>query len=217
VIDRYLTLVRNRPTLQRVSVVIALEKYLGRDSRCRELLQDLDWLAVAQQALDDPDRVKDAIWPATQLGLRFQDQLQAHLQRTPFDSYLWHFVDLDMAASLAERLLPLAELMTGPALDNGLGRPYAAEHCLDTVVGRLADRPGLGWPLIRAALSNRTIRNRNMAVFALRKWPRDSLPADAPQLLRAAIEAEPATETRDAMNELLGSWRGHSLSIQSPG
>jgi hypothetical protein len=40
-------------------------------------------------------------------------------------------------------------------------------------------------------------------VCALKAWPRDCLPADALEVVRAAAEAEPDDETRAAMTEIV--------------
>jgi hypothetical protein len=216
VIGRYLVLVRDRPTLSRVRAVLELNKYGGHG---QDLLTDLDWIATVQNALDSPDLdvFADAIWPAGYLGLRLGDRVGRWLERDPYNAYFWHSLDdIDEVSDLASRLLPLIDLATGPADDNGVGADRAADRALDTVVGKFGGHPGRGWPLVRTALSNRVIRSRTTAVHVLNQWPRSSLPADARDAVRAATKAEPDPKIRDAMAQLLGTWEGSSHGIGGP-
>jgi hypothetical protein len=205
VIDRYLTLVRDRPpTLERMHVVLKLNDYLEQDSRCREILTDLDWIATVQQAIEAPDLAtfRQAIWPSIKLGLRIHDQVVTWLAQEPHDVHLWSRVkDVAELVELAERLLPLTDLCTGPALCDGFGREYAADRALAYVVDELRKHPGRGWPLLRTALRNRTTRTRYAALHVLKAWP--EIPAQAAEVLATAAEAEPDDDVREAMRELL--------------
>jgi hypothetical protein len=202
VIDRYLTSVRDQPTLDRVRVVLTINGYL-KDDRCQELLTDLDWIEAVQYALDSPDLdvCGRAVWPAQRLRLRFQDKLTGWLERDPDNTYFWQVLEnVDELVSLAQRLLPLADLATGPSMDLGLGTAFAADSALDTVVGRLEKHPGRGWPLVKTALANRTRRNRTMAVRTLNAWPRSP---DILAAVQAAAKVEPDDKLRAEMRELL--------------
>jgi hypothetical protein len=171
------------------------------------MLADPDWIAVVQQALDDSgaDTFERAIWPATKLGLPIQEQVTARLADDPYNVYLWQSLsDTDAVIVLAERLLPLAELATGPADDDGVGADHAADRALERVADRLTDRPDRGWPLIRVALANRMTRSRSTAVRVLGSWPH--VPAEAREAVRSAAAAEPDDELRGRMLELLGQF-----------
>ena len=57
---------------------------------------------------------------------------------------------------------------------------------------QLLDRfPGKGWGLIRAGLQSPVVRNRNWSLRVFKNWQRDDWPEEAPQVLRAAANAEP--------------------------
>lgn len=207
VISRYLILIRHRaPSLARARTVLGLGDFLesgeaaglnwGTASRqelgaaCRTLAKRPPWRAVVEEALDCPD-----------------------LRTDPFDGYLWQSLledcpaaEIDDLIILAQELLPVADLATGPASSHGLGPSYAPDHALDLIVGRLGVHPGHGWTLIKAALRNRVIRSRNTVVRTLTQWPVHTIPADAAAAVRDALRAEPEVKTRDAMEQLLSTW-----------
>lgn len=205
VLDRYLDLVRARPSVDRIRAVLSISDYV-KDDRCQEILTDLDWIDSVRTALDsaDLDTCMTAIWPATRLGLRFHDKVPGWLERDPYEGYFWHELsDIDTVTRLAERLLPLADLASGPADDLGIGRDYAPDRALTVVVSKLAAHPGHGWPLVRTALANRVVRNRHEAVRVLKSWPRDKLPPDAANVVRAAEAVEPNARIRAGLMEFL--------------
>jgi hypothetical protein len=109
---------------------------------------------------------------------------------------------IDDLLALAEELLPLTAIATGPADEIGLGQPYAAHQCIDIVVQDLGKWPGRGWTLIAAALSSPVTRNRNMAINALTRWPRDTWPDTAMPALRTALLAEPTDSVRQRLVDL---------------
>ena len=131
----------------------------------------------------------------------------------PFDGYLWQSLiggcpegEISDLLTLAQKLLPLADLATGPTTSLGLGRSYAPDQVLELIVSRLDAYPGHGWTLIETALRNRIVRCRNMAVRTLTRWPARSIPADAAAAVRAVLQVEPEPETRQAMEQLLSAW-----------
>jgi hypothetical protein len=219
-IDRYLTLVAERPpSLSRVAVVLRLARWIDaaqldwtETSRtrlratCDVLVERPDWLRAVDQAMDSPDphRFRHAISPARRLGIPTRDRIHARLRDDPDDTYLWAALtdDIDVVLALAHELLPLDRLAGGPTLDIGIGAD-PPHQVLDLIVGRLDAHPGKGWPLIRTALANPTIRNRGMAVHTLDAWPADTIPADAVAALRRAKENEPDHAVRNRMRELL--------------
>ncbi|WP_083754028.1 hypothetical protein [Actinosynnema sp. ALI-1.44] len=195
-IDRYLALVRDRPTLGRAVAVLSL------GDKGRDVATGLAWIEVVRRALDAPDldTFMDALWPAQQLGLKLRDRVGGWLRSHPFEQHLWFYADVEDLAELAEQLLPLPDLATGPQAELGIGPGFEADHALDVVMSR---EGGQTWPLVRTALANRLTRNRYNALKALRAWPRDSLPADAVAAVRAAAAAEPDDKLRVELEELL--------------
>jgi hypothetical protein len=105
--------------------------------------------------------------------------------------------------ALAEELLPLAAIASGPADELGLRPQFSAHHALDFVVQALRDLPGRGWRLVRAALASPVVRNRNMAIQALAAWGRERWPVDAEDVLREALGREPRADVRAAIEETL--------------
>lgn len=227
---RYLSLVLRRPpTLRRVVVVLRLGLFLDRAARldwphdavarlrcaCQSAAADPDWRDVVADALasEDLDTFRRAIFPARKLGLPTCPAIRVRLRRDPTEPYLWQSLlncptgDLAGSVALAESLLPLAELGAGPPSTDVLGRS-AADHALDCLVSFLRKHPGRGWPLIRAALGNPTVRNRNMAVHALAEWPRDAVSADMVAAVGAMADAEPDEELRNRARTLLSGWNG---------
>ena len=233
VIGRYLTVVRDRaPSLARARIVLRLGNFLesgdaagldwGSGSRqelrdaCRVLARRPSWRAVVEGALAGPDLAafRLALWPAAQLGIPTRQRVRASLRTDPFDGYLWASLledcpeaEVGDLISLAQDLLPLADLATGPAISHGIGPGYhPPDHVLDLIVGWLGAHPGQGWILVRTALRNRVIRCRNTAIRTLARWPVYAVPSDAAATVRGALQAEPEPKTRDAMGQLQGTW-----------
>lgn len=217
-VERYLVQVGRRPpVLGRMAIVGTLDRSLAGlpwdgpvraalSARCTGLTDRADWRATLTDAVgsDDLEVFRPAIWPATTIGVPIRDRLKHHLPAAPFDMDLWWPLvddpgDFDEVVELATELLPLDDLATGPGSTFAL---FAGPTgVLDVVVSRLADHPGTGWPLIRAALSNETIHNRNMALQALAAWP--TVPAEVAAAVREAARIEPDDRLRAAMTALL--------------
>ncbi|GAA1634054.1 hypothetical protein ACFQY4_16520 [Catellatospora bangladeshensis] len=225
-VERYLRHVAARPPdLVRTAITATLRDHAASAgdawspadaARLHDLAAELcarpDWRAVVVAALsgEDPAVFQVALWPARLLGIPFVTQVMAQLRRGPYDSRLWYQLvtgagDIDEVLRLAEELLPLADLATGPALDLLFGSAEP-EDALDMIVSRLDGHPGKGWPLIRAALANRSIRNRNMALNALEAWPVDLITPEMARALATAAGCEPDREVRRRMNTLRRGW-----------
>ncbi|WP_232668542.1 hypothetical protein [Pseudonocardia sp. TRM90224] len=207
-IERYLRLVRHRPSVPRIRAVLSLDTYLD-DDRCQEILTDPAWIATVRRAIEstDKDAFAEAIWPARRLGIPVHDHATRWLESHPYEMYLWSVLDAtEDAVALAERLLPLAELATGPEADDGVGPAYRADRALSVAIRPLAGYPGRGWPLVRTAVANRTVLARNCALHVLKAWPPDTLPPDAVAVLERVRDAEPEAHLRSRITELLASW-----------
>jgi hypothetical protein len=219
--DRYLTQVGRRPpTLTIIGHVARLTdclKNLAWDdavrtdlsARCTELTSRADWRSILATALDSDDleTFRPAIWPASLLEVPLRDRVKRHLPGAPSDIDLWWPLvhgcagpgDRDEVTALAMNMLPLDELATGPGLSSIFRTPAAI--VLSWVVERLDERPDTGWPLIRAALSNETVRSRYVALSALKAWT--TLPDEVAATLREAIRIEPDENLRQKMRDLL--------------
>jgi hypothetical protein len=231
VVDRYLALAAARaPTLARIEVVVRLRRHIAGSAAawgwagevatrlgagCERLTARAQWRAVVEDGLDDPDPAvfRLASWLAVRLSIRgVRERIADRLRRTPEDVHLWYsLVDnddvldgpetVDIVVALAEEVLPLDALATGPTDELGLfGGP---DGVLDILVSRLDRHPGRGWSLIRVGLANRTIRNRSMAIKALRAWPREAVPDEAVGAVRAALDREPDKDVRTSLRGLL--------------
>ncbi|WP_116952638.1 hypothetical protein [Jiangella endophytica] len=219
------------PTLDRLSPLLRIRRILRRpyeglpwsdDDRLRvvgrldALLGRPAWADVARERLADPRGpygFDHALSCARGLGLPIRAAAVEHLEREPLAAYVWQTVLDDAEAqadeagfaelvALAERLLPLSEVATGPADD--LGR--AADWALQTVVQQLRDHPGAGLPLLRAALAGPAAGCRSQAVAALEAWPRADVPPAAVGWLRDAERAEPRADLKERMAATLTRW-----------
>lgn len=168
-----------------------------------------DWEAKVREGLDSTDQ--QTFWTATEaarvLGL---DLWEIYFERIQRGENHWYFVmqtddaeRIDRVLQLAEKMLPLDEMASGPANDNGFGPEYQHYGALDFVLQDLRRFPGRGWPLVRAGLRSPMIRNRNMAVLALGGWERLQWPDEAEMLLRRAVKEEPNEDTLELMQKLL--------------
>lgn len=219
-VERYLRQVGRRPpTLVRIELVGRLAGFVADlpwdervradlRARCAELTDRAEWRATVAEGVrsDDAEVFRRALWPALALGIPVAGPLRRHLRAAPDDMALWSPLveepgDLALAVELAIEVLPLQELATGPG--SGDSAWHGPGFVLDLIVSRLDAHPGVGWPLIRAALANESVRNRRFAMIALRDWPADAIPADAEAAVRVALPVEPDPGLRRRMVEFL--------------
>jgi hypothetical protein len=227
-VDRYLTLAAARPpTLAGITVIVRLNRDIAESAAawgwpddiasrlragCERLTARPQWRAVVEGGLADPD--PEAFRLASWLGVRLsipgaRERIADQLRRTPDDTYLWFTLmdnpgaadDAGPVVALGEELLPLDELATGPSTD--VGHFDGPDGVLDILVSRLDRHPGRGWSLIRVALANRMIRNRNMAIKTLTAWPATAIPDAAVDAVRAALQVEPDQDVRASLRRLL--------------
>lgn len=229
---RYLDLMAGAtPTLGRLSDLLTLNRLLGKPdeslpweegerhavaARLEALLARPIWRQITRDHLANPvgpfgfDR---ALFCATQLGLPVHDSAVAHLESHPFDACAWQTLlgatpghAIGELVELAERLLPLEQLGTGPSDDRGLGPEYDADRALETVVRRLEDFPGAGVRLILTALRNRTPRARWAAVRTLSGWPPGTLAAETVEEIGRTVRHEPDPKLREDLAGKLAGW-----------
>jgi len=113
------------------------------------------------------------------------------------------------AVSLAERVLPLRQIASGPALDASPAGRYE-DACLASVLqflgGGLSPDSGwrgIGWPLIRTGIASPVIYVRRTALMALIAWPRATLPGEARPVLRRALDEEPDAGIKELIEQVM--------------
>ena len=67
---------------------------------------------------------------------------------------------IDRVLALAESVLPLDQIATGPGTELGFSHAFRHHSALDYIVQELGRFPGKGWAFVRAALQSPVIRNR---------------------------------------------------------
>jgi hypothetical protein len=105
--------------------------------------------------------------------------------------------------SLARNSLPLKAIGTGPASSLGLGKDWQPHQALNWTLQALRDHVGVGGDLVLVGLRSPVIRNRNMSLNVLKKWPQDSWPKDAVEMLKETATNEPNQRTRELALEIL--------------
>ncbi|MFG1793403.1 hypothetical protein [Nocardia sp. NPDC049149] len=148
-------------------------------------------------------RFESALSCAGRLRLHAFPYALERLRIDPYNGYVWQWAirhcdgPFDEIVDLAEELLPLDDLASGPSESVGLGIGFEADMALELVVQALHDHPGLGERLVRVALANRVIRCRWSALKLLRNWPTD--PAAVRDWVATAADREPNPDLRTAM------------------
>jgi hypothetical protein len=112
---------------------------------------------------------------------------------------------IDEVLAFAKQTLPLAAIASGPSDSLGLGPDYAPHHALDFIVQELPRFPGRGWPLVSAAMRSPVVRNRNMAINALERWPKSAWPPEAISAVEQAAEIEPRDDVKNRLVALTRS------------
>ena len=179
-----------------------------------------EWRTRIATGLEDGD--SQGFWraraAADQLGI---DTWDASFQRQErgLDENWYHLMQtndpgrIDRVLALAESVLPLDQIATGPGSELGLGPAFRHHSALDSIVRGLGRFPGKGWTFVRAALQSPVIRNRNMAVKALAEWRRASWPAEAHDRAAEAAKREPDAEVKVRLERLL---RGEPIGTDAP-
>jgi hypothetical protein len=180
-------------------------------SICQTITRRPEWRDRANVGMASTDRGEfwEAERAARMLGIDTFEVNLARLARDPLDGD-WYTImttvgddRLQRVLDLAGASLPLADIATGPAMEDGFGREFRAHRALDFIIQELKRFPGQGWRLIETALRSPVIRNRNMALHALESWDRSIWPPDAAMALHTAVGLEPDQKVRARMKELL--------------
>ncbi|MEU7144958.1 hypothetical protein ABZ942_36335 [Nocardia sp. NPDC046473] len=221
------------PHLELLDAALTLEKLVydddfdwpdGEPARLRArytaLLAQPRWRDVVLRELvprgEDPEprsyTFATALSCAGRLGVDALPHALARLHIDRRNAYIWqwaiHHADantVEQVVALAEELLPLDELASGPAESLGLGRGYEADRALEIIVGKLRDHPGIGQNLLSIALRGRIARGRRAALGTIDSWPPQARPPAARDWITAAAACEPDAELREKMLAFLAT------------
>jgi hypothetical protein len=230
-VEAFLVLMQTRAeTLDDYESVAAIRSFLDRDDGWEERSVH-GWTATRRQAFEDAcqqilaspswdERIafgmasddETTFWLAERIArLRGWDTFEVllgRLQADVFDSAwfnAWEQADDDRAeqvVELARSRLPLEKLTGGPADEVGLGTAWRVHFTLDWTLQALRDHPGVGADLILVGLRSPIVRNRNMALMALKHWPRNTWPTTAPDLISDLARCDPNEHAKELATEL---------------
>ncbi len=176
------------------------------------ILRRPEWRERAHAGLDSPDERERWVAPevARRLGAPLEEWFVPRLRRNPREHHLWFYLvwgadeaRMDRVIELATELLDPESTATGPANERALGPGNEVYQCLDFIVQELRRFPGKGWDLIRPSLRSPMIRNRSMAIQALKAWGRDRLTPEMVEAVRACQD-DPNKHVRAYALEILG-------------
>lgn len=168
------------------------------------------WPAVVEDAWSSHDN--PTFWTAARAGeiiglevwgKRFERQ-KAKLSEQWY--YLMQTDDparIQLVIDLLVTQFDLATIATGPAEEMGFGPGCEKYSAIDSVLQELGRFPGMGWPLIQTGLRSPVIRNRNMAIRALKEWGVAHWPGGTREMLERAVGDEPYPDTRKFLAEAL--------------
>jgi len=177
--------------------------------QARDFINRPGWGEIVRRQMGSEDELAfiRAASAAEGLGL---DPWSAYFARLKQGGDYWYQVmqtrDAGRAAqvvALAQEILPLSEIGSGPGQELGLGPQWAHHGHLDFVLQDLRRFPNLGWPLIQAGLRSPVVRNRNMAIRALAAWDRDRWPEGATALVKKCLGEEPDDEVCKRLEDLI--------------
>jgi len=149
---------------------------------CDEVLSDPQWPPLAEHLLlsSDEHEFTHANEIAYWLDIDTWDIHWNRLQLDPINSGCWMEImrivqepQLAMVLEFGENNLPLGEIATQPADETGMGPEFEPHHCLDFILQELERFPHQGWSFIRTGLNSPVVRNRSMAISALKVWDAD--------------------------------------------
>lgn len=181
-------------------------------AKANDFIQQDKWLALVKQDLVTPDRRK--FWLAadlyTQLGFDAWDARFDHQKNHHSDQ--WFYLMKTDDSQRVERTITLAKqqndfslVATGPALEYGIGTEYEMHSVLDYILQELNRFPGIGEDLILISLNSPVIRNRNMALNAIKGWDRQIWSTKLKDELKKLAKIEPNEETKQSVIALLNS------------
>ncbi len=168
------------------------------------------WPAVVEDAWSSNDN--PTFWTAARAGeIIGMDAWGKRFERQKAKiSEQWYFLmqtddpaRIQLVIDLLVTQFDLATIATGPAEEMGIGPGCEKYSAIDYVLQDLGRFPGMGWSLIEAGLRSPVIRNRNMAIRALKDWGVAHWPDGTREMLERAVGDEPYPDTRKFLTELL--------------
>jgi hypothetical protein len=181
--------------------------------RCEQILGDEAWIPRVHVGLASQDGIEffQAQQVARHLGVDIFDVQVQRLREDPVSGpwfWAWQGIDAGRAATLADlaaELLPLDRIATGAGDAIGLGPEWQLHSALDWSLQELRHHPGVGVPLIDAALRSPVVRNRNMALNALKAWPRAQWPSGTVEEVGRINASDPDPRVREFAGEVLAA------------
>jgi hypothetical protein len=196
----------------------------------RAILGKPMWRGAILAALDDPKQRNLAIQLSGGFDLPIQGRVVGWLRENPLDGYLWFRLcnaptagQMDEALALANEILDVAAIATGPEESMGLGPGFERHQCVDSLLQALrglpdgvsprrpnlpdqSGFPGKGEEILLAALRSPVTRQRNVALKAIEAWPQELI---TPRLYAAVESAtyDPVVKTRQQADGLFKKMR----------
>lgn len=174
-----------------------------------EVVSRGDWKEKVEQALASDDDVK--FWEGGEAARVLKIDVWEHYYQRVLNGHdgWYHLMQttdsgrVTRAVTLAEELIPLDRIATGPSNSLGLGVEFKAHGDLDWLLSALSNWPGYGHKLINTGLKSPVVRNRNMSLKALKEWGRQYWQPGTDAELTKMLTVEPNEQTRKLIGEIL--------------
>ena len=182
-------------------------------TRCDAVLAWPKWAEVVRSTFTtNSSQAIRAFTLAPAIGIDVWEAGFEQLERDPLDQGWYYYLlrSRDPArtgrvVSFAERHLPLDQIAIGPKRDLGLGPEFRAHSCLDFVVQEMK-RPDVWSPrLVAVALRSPVIRNRNMAINALKMHRRAEWSDELVSAIGRTLDDEPDPKVRESLSSATSS------------
>ncbi len=192
-----------------------LAKHQDAINKTGKILSNPLWQTIVNEHLKSVNlkTFSQGIKAARLIGVDTWDLCLKRLMNNQLDTVSWEFIleeadknNIDAIIDLADQLLPLDEIASGPANEIGSGEAFKAHNCLDFILQTLEAFPGKGWHLIEIGLRNPVNRVRNMALRTLRYWGKTNWPDEVLTALQAAVLIEPDMETKKTIQEFINHY-----------
>ena len=138
----------------------------------------------------------------------------ALVRQEPFERYIWQWLAwttdakrMQRTIALAEQLLPLDRIASGPEeeMEVGVefGEEFAPHGCLEAVLQEMRETGQFSARLVMAALRSPVFRHRLRAQEVLEDTPRAEWGAEVAEVLARAAREEPDDELKPMLRKLL--------------